>query len=119
MLELSILLVDDEPLVLRTFGRVLRRFVRTVHLAKDGLEALQVCESQSVDVVMTDLQMPRLNGLGLLQRLNELDHPATRVLITADNAPNHIPDDFSGHILVKPVDLHEVIQFLEAQGSPP
>jgi two-component system, NtrC family, response regulator AtoC len=79
----KILVVDDElnmRLVLKT---LLKKEGYDVATASDGLEALKILKNGDVDVVVTDMKMPRLDGMGLLDRVMN-DYPLTPViLITA------------------------------------
>ncbi|GAB1344021.1 hybrid sensor histidine kinase/response regulator [Gemmatimonas sp.] len=59
----TILVVDDEPLVRNAFARVLERAGHHVLRAGDGREALNVLRSDIVDLVITDLMMPGMNGV--------------------------------------------------------
>lgn len=65
----TVLVVDDEPVLRLTFSVLLQRTGARVVVAADGLEALHVLESRHVDVVLTDKQMPHMDGLTLLQEL--------------------------------------------------
>jgi DNA-binding NarL/FixJ family response regulator len=73
-----LLLVDDEPSVLRGLQRVLatKQPFWEIHTAKNGEEAVEKLGQFGFDLVITDLQMPRLNGWSLLFRLRK-DHPET------------------------------------------
>ncbi len=76
----KILVVDDElnmQLVLKT---LLKKEGYDVATASDGIEALKVLKSGSVEVVVTDLKMPKLDGVGLLERVIR-DYPSTPVII--------------------------------------
>lgn len=69
----TLLIVDDDPGQLRVLARALsmRRRDLTVLTASHGLEAIEVLEIGPVDVVLTDLQMPEMNGFDLLAWLHE------------------------------------------------
>lgn len=69
----TLLIVDDDPGQLRVLARALslRRRDLTVLTASHGLEAIEVLEVGPVDVVLTDLQMPEMNGFDLLAWLRE------------------------------------------------
>ena len=62
-----ILLVDDDPNVLWGVGRFLTRSGYTVISCPDGAEAIEVLEGSHFDAMITDIQMPRLNGLALIE----------------------------------------------------
>jgi CheY-like chemotaxis protein len=70
----TILLVDDDETLRRTGKRILERLGYRVLLAADGEEALEVHASRrgGIDLIVTDVRMPRLGGLDLLQRLREM-----------------------------------------------
>src|SRR5213595_1351866 len=63
------LVVDDEPLIRRLIRRALVTARIDVAEARDGLQALSAIEREQVDLVITDVRMPGLSGLGLLERL--------------------------------------------------
>jgi CheY-like chemotaxis protein len=63
-----ILLVDDEPSVRRTGGRILERFGYAVLTAEDGADALRVLEAEQgrIDLIVTDMVMPRMDARDLI-----------------------------------------------------
>ena len=66
-----ILVVDDDPLNREMLSALLRRHQLAVVEAEDGLEALAILERQPIDLVLLDVMMPKLDGYGVLQRMNE------------------------------------------------
>jgi adenylate cyclase len=112
----TILLVDDEPdletLVQQKFRRQIRdgqvRFV----FARDGAEALEILgNGGTVDMVVSDINMPRMDGLTLLQRIQEGDDPLSTVIVSAygdmaniRTAMNRGAFDF----LTKPIDFADL-----------
>jgi two-component system, chemotaxis family, chemotaxis protein CheY len=65
----DVLVVDDSAAIRKILQRVLRQTgmaISTVHEAGDGREALELLRSQRVDLVLTDINMPRMDGLELL-----------------------------------------------------
>ena len=71
-----ILVVDDEPdveaLILQKFRQKIKDGAISFLFARDGLEALAAVEANSaIDLVVTDINMPRMDGLSLLQKLQE------------------------------------------------
>lgn len=74
-------MVDDDPLVRRTLGRVLQTLGMEITEAGSAEEALEVVEREGAfPLVITDLRMPGLDGIGLLKELLER-HPDTVVLV--------------------------------------
>jgi adenylate cyclase len=83
-----ILVVDDEPdvesLVLQKFRRQLRDGAVTFAFARDGLEALATLKANGgFDLVVTDINMPRMDGLSLLQKLQESEERVSTIVVSA------------------------------------
>jgi len=84
----TILLVDDEPdledLVVQKFRRQIRDGAMNFLFARDGVEALSVVEANGgIDMVVSDINMPRMDGLSLLQKLQEADEKLSTVIVSA------------------------------------
>src|SRR6476619_429192 len=87
----TILVVDDEPdleaLVLQKFRGQIRDGLVAFVFAHDGIEALQSLEQHpDVDMVVCDINMPRMDGLTLLQKLQETDDKVSTIIVSADVA---------------------------------
>jgi len=83
-----ILVVDDErdveALVTQKFRRQVRKGEIDLIFARDGKHALQVLDQESdVDIVLSDINMPRMDGLTLLEKLNELERDLKTVIVSA------------------------------------
>ncbi len=70
-----ILLCDDEIHILRAAEFKLKKAGYDVRIAGDGQEAWEAIQERKPDILITDYQMPRLDGLGLVQKVRE--NPAT------------------------------------------
>ena len=78
---MTILIVDDEPFVLRYIGTILQSDGYEVLLADGGDEALAICKSATCcfDLMITDIAMPRMNGRELAECMN-LRHPHAPII---------------------------------------
>jgi CheY-like chemotaxis protein len=87
----TLLVVEDEPMILRVACMALEKLGYRVHAAADGLAALEVAANVSgrIDLLVTDVVMPRLGGRELARRLAEI-RPETKVLYTSGYAENAI-----------------------------
>jgi CheY-like chemotaxis protein/anti-sigma regulatory factor (Ser/Thr protein kinase) len=85
-----ILIVDDDRDVHRLLMAALEAPDRTIHSAYDGLEGLRSVETELYDLVLTDVNMPGLDGLALLERIRSI-RPNTEVLVmTVANTPENV-----------------------------
>jgi len=80
----SLLVVDDETAVRRFACRVLERAGYAVFEATDGVEALQLIQSQVTpfEAVISDIVMPRMNGVELMQALSEAEPELPVILMS-------------------------------------
>ena len=76
----SILVVDDEPLIGSSLQEALRRWDYDATLVEDGQKALQCLTNDSYDMILTDIRMPNVTGLEILQKVRQ-DFPATAVIM--------------------------------------
>jgi len=112
----TILVVDDEPdfevLILQRFRRQIREGGLAFLFARDGVEALDVvARHPEIDLALADINMPRMDGLTLLGRLQEADDPLATVVVSAYSdigniraAMNRGAFDF----LTKPIDFADL-----------
>ena len=84
----QILVVDDEPdleaLVLQKFRHQIRDGAVSFHFAHDGIDALAALKANGdIDLVVTDINMPRMDGLTLLQKLQEKEDKVSAIVVSA------------------------------------
>lgn len=66
-----LLIVDDEPLLLKSLQLNLEDTAEQIILAKDGLEALEILTKETIHCVVCDIKMPRMDGVELIKRIRE------------------------------------------------
>lgn len=74
-----VLVVDDDELLRGTVVLALERAKHTVHQADDGLKALDMLAREDVDVVVSDIVMPEVDGIGLILAMRKR-HPKLKVV---------------------------------------
>jgi DNA-binding NtrC family response regulator len=107
MTPARILLVDDEPDMLENCSRILGRQGHMCLTAANGRAALAVLEQEHPDLLVTDLKMPEMDGMTLLQAAHELDPALPVIMLTGfatiesavaavkEGAFDYLPKDFS------------------------
>jgi two-component system chemotaxis response regulator CheY len=73
-MDLNILVVDDSTAIRKILIRVLRQTslpIGEIFEARDGLEAMEIVRNHPLDLVLSEINMPNLDGLGLLAQLKE------------------------------------------------
>jgi len=122
----NILIVDDHPNTANMLARVLSNMEKPVDVvtAASGEDALSKIGNKDVDILITDFMMPGLNGLELIEKINEEQKPAHTILITAYDTPGlsisarrlEVQD-----YLVKPVQpekIHDIVRKVLEDLSP-
>ncbi|HEY4157490.1 MAG TPA: EAL domain-containing protein [Polyangiaceae bacterium] len=106
--QASILVVDDEPDVLRGVCRLLRAQGYTVTATRSGVEATHSLRGRSFDVIVSDIKMPGMDGIQLLREVRERDLHVPVVLMTGEPAVSTAVQALeygAFHYLTKPVDV--------------
>lgn len=99
----SVLVVDDEPLVLRTLERVLRRGPWKVETSSNGEDALACFRKTHPRVVISDVDMPGMNGLVLVRKVLALSPCTACILMTGGLGPLELPLERAGVVtMLKP-----------------
>lgn len=114
-LQNTILLVDDEVDVCNEFSIFLERKGYVVKTANNGLEAMRVAKKQHLDLVITDYNMPEINGIELLRELGNLipDVPVIMMSGVADMKTGMLAlKENAFDFLPKPVDSTELLQVI-------
>ncbi len=103
-----ILLADDEEGLRLLLGRQLRRGGHEVVLVCDGMEATDLLADQEFDLIVSDMKMPRLDGMGLLERAKTLAPQTDFIILTGHgNLENAVEAFKTGNVfdyLLKPLD---------------
>jgi YesN/AraC family two-component response regulator len=105
---ISVLLVDDEPALVRALARRIGNTDIVVHTAYDADSALETLDREAIDVIISDIDMPGKSGLELLAIVRQ-QHPSTvRMLltgaVTADRALAAINSGEVARFFAKPCD---------------
>ena len=88
----QILIVDDDPVAHELLTAMLRAEDRDIDHAYDGQEALSQLLARPYDLVITDINMPGMDGLTLLQRIREARPDIAVVVMTAESTSEHVVD---------------------------
>lgn len=115
-----VLVVDDEPSIRLLVTRALEKRGFEVDSATDGVEALQKLSERRYDLLVLDLMMPRLDGLGVIEKLPE-NGAVPKILIMTAASPSvfhQIPRERVDGIISKPFELDSLIESAENLSGP-
>jgi two-component system response regulator VanR len=103
------LVVDDEFYIVDLLADILADEGFRVLRAYDGMSALAIAEETPVDLVVADVMMPKLDGIGLALRLRQRYGAIRIVLMSA--AVTQVPAGFE--FIAKPFDINELLEMLD------
>lgn len=81
--ENTLLIVDDDSYVLESISSLLKEFGYSVHTSPNALDAMKQVEKIPFDVILTDIKMPQVSGIELLQKIHAYNHQIPVILMTA------------------------------------
>ena len=106
--RLTLLYVEDEEVTRNTFLRSLNRMFGKVLTAKDGLEGLEVFKQEKIDLILTDINMPKMTGLELAIEVKAIRKNIPIIILSAYNDSNFLMQTIEvgiNYYLVKPIDM--------------
>lgn len=114
---IKILVVEDDLELQELFAVVLQNEGYEVSVANDGIEAFDLLEIEHVDLLITDVMMPRMQGFELIQELRRLNDTIPVLVITAKERGQDKREGFQSgadDYMVKPIDVNEMVWRVEA-----
>jgi len=117
MTGLKIMVVDDEPGIRELLSEVLLEKGFDVTSARDGQESLQFLKKNKFDLLITDINMPNLNGIELLKRMKTAGRKEKIVIMTGSPVDRSV---VSGDVpqvyfqLIKPFKIKEFLQVVSS-----
>ena len=112
--NLSVLIVEDELALRESFQFLLQNLFAEVDTAEDGQEALNKMDERDYDIVLTDLSMPRMSGLRLVDTIRTKSQPQIVVAISAhdDEEFAEALAPYNVKLLTKPLEMDELFETL-------
>jgi len=119
--DIRLLYVEDDEDIAEEVSFFLKRRVKELHVAKDGQEGMELFVKYRPDVVVTDIQMPKMNGLEMIAKIREIN---TEVPVIITSAYNDI--DFLSHsielgvngYITKPINLSHMLESIKKAYEP-
>lgn len=90
MLDISVLYVEDETGIRQSVARSLSLLVKNVHTAENGLVALEKLHEHPIDLIISDIKMPKMDGLTLVEQLREEGYTIPVVITSAFNETEYL-----------------------------
>ena len=114
--DINILYVEDEANVREMFSRFLKRFSNKLYVAENGVMGIELYKKHKIDIVISDIKMPKMNGLEMIKAIKSINPDQLVLLLSAHSDSQYLIDainlNVDGYIL-KPIDLDIVYEKIE------
>lgn len=108
----NILYIEDDKALVHKIKLILQKNFKSVFVASNGEEALKIFKSNNINLIISDINMPIIDGLTFLKNLRKINTDISFIFLTAKQEVNTIIDaieyNISGYIL-KPIDLNNFL----------
>lgn len=115
--ELKILYVEDDELIRENTLEILLRKCKNILTAKNGEEGLVLYEQMKPDIIITDIQMPKMDGLSMIKKIRENDITTKIIITTAYNEQKYLLDAVELQLIkyiTKPLTWEKIADGLKA-----
>ena len=112
--ELKVLFVDDEKEFRNSTSLFLHKFFDNVTVCVDGEDALnEFTLSQDFDILITDIMMPKMDGLTLVEKIKELKPNIFTVIVSASRGGYKVDESLYNIILQKPISFEDITMIMK------
>lgn len=115
----TVLIVEDEKLIRQGIKSMILRSgvpVQTIMECNNGLMALEILKEQPIDVMFTDIRMPKMDGIALVQNMQELEHKPLTVVISGYDEFSYAVEMLRKGVreyILKPVDREQITSIMQ------
>ena len=113
--NLRLMIVDDNKEIIDYLMRLLEDFFDDIAVAYNGLEALDIYRTQNIDLIITDINMPKMGGIKFIKSIRQTDNLIPIIIISAHNESDFVMKSIelgiNGYIL-KPIEMDPLIKVL-------
>ena len=118
---LTILYVEDEDLAREKLAKTLSRLFKEVITARNGQEGLQLFNdrfkaNQNIDLILSDINMPQMNGVKMLENIRMIDEEVPFIFTTARSETEYLLKAIAlrvEHYALKPIDLEDIVERIQ------
>jgi CheY-like chemotaxis protein len=119
--KMSILYVEDNETIQMVFSNILKKFIKHLYIAKDGEEGLEKFKQKNPDLIITDIQIPKMNGIEMIKNIRKKNKNIPIIITTAFNDINYAIEAIKlgvDSFFLKPIDdIKKYLDILEQKAE--
>ncbi len=112
---LNVLFVDDEEFVIETMRDILPILFKNAFFALNGLDGISVVKKNKIDIIITDLSMPKMDGISMLRSILDINPHIKSICVSGHNENDFISKakELNSQYIIKPINSIELFKALE------
>lgn len=115
----TLLVADDEPMMRLLLSQTLGSQGFNVLVAENGLQAMEIVNNNKITLILTDINMPKLNGLKFVENLRSTSHKNIPVILMTGDADHLKESELKGAtVLRKPFRRRELVELIQTILAP-
>jgi len=118
--EISILYVEDDLGIRQALSTTLEMWAKKVYLAENGEKGLELYKEHKPDIIISDVKMPKLNGIEMVKEIRKIDENIPIIFTTAHNESGFLHEAIELHVnhyILKPISIKDVKRHLESNAK--
>ncbi len=118
--DISVLYVEDEAEIREVLAKILKRRIGTVYTASNGFEGVEKFRELDPDIVITDINMPKMDGLKMIAAIRKIKEDVPVIIITGHNEPDYFVRSIELGIdryVLKPTDSKMLIDAIKKSAT--
>ena len=115
-LNITVLYAEDDPDLREKFKKILSKKFDTLLVAENGREGYELYQEHKPDLILSDIQMPEMNGLDMIAKIKKIDKSAKAIIMSAFSNSNYFLDAISVGVqsyLIKPVETKRLFSAID------
>lgn len=120
MFDIKLLIVEDDSIIRNIFERALSKYVANIYTAKNGEDGLYKYLEIKPDLILTDIKMPIMNGLDMINEIRERDNGVRIIIMSAYGESRYFLNAIESGVkgfLTKPIKNEELIKTISDQAN--
>jgi len=107
----NVLYVEDEEEVLNNISRLLKKFFNNFYTASDGIKALDIFYEHNIDILLVDIELPKMNGIELIREVRKINENVKIIIISAYTKTDYLLESVElglSKYIVKPLTSNKI-----------
>ena len=111
----TLLIVDDDEILMESMAKMYKRYFKEIFTANDGFEGIELYRQHRPDIVVSDVTMPKCDGITMAKELKEFDPDLKIIFATGHNEEEYLKEfDPFGDSITKPIDITVLLESILA-----